>query len=101
MVIKGADGNYKYGSNVHKDLTIREEPPLKEDQDERASLMDEELQFILENFEFSPEISEELLNDYFKHRRLFFILMTMQFFIQIYVMTMTWAERETIFFRMN
>ena len=65
--------------------------------DDRISYMDEELQFILENFEPSPEFSEELISDYYYNRRIFFILILCQYFLQLYILSITWADRNIVF----
>jgi hypothetical protein len=40
---------------------IKDQDNLVNDREERLSFLDEELQFILENFEFQPDFTDEVL----------------------------------------
>ncbi len=51
----------------------------------------------MENFDFAPEFADELLKDYFYNRRVFFILIIIQFFVQLYIVTLTWSDRDLVF----
>jgi len=72
-----------------------------EEQEDRLSYMDEELHFIMENFEFSPEFSDELVNDYFYNRKGFFFLMLVQYLLQIYLILITLNSQNFIILRFN
>jgi hypothetical protein len=55
----------------------------------------------LENFEFQADFADELLNDYFYNRRVFFVLIMVQFFMQLYIVTLTWIDRDLVFLHFN
>lgn len=115
MVLKAPDGTYKYafqhGGDDDSYLEGRKLLNGKGSQrqlangggggEDQLSYMDEELQFILENFEFQADFADEMLNDYFYNRRVFFILIMVQFFMQIYIVTLTWIDRDLVFLHFN
>mmetsp|Transcript_6809 Transcript_6809/g.5065 ORF Transcript_6809/g.5065 Transcript_6809/m.5065 type:complete len:179 (-) Transcript_6809:42-578(-) len=63
--------------------------------------MDEELHFIMENFDLSPEFSDELVTDYFYNRRGFMYLILIQYFMQLYLALLTLNSQSLILYRFN
>eukprot|EP00347_Sterkiella_histriomuscorum_P003823 403362803 len=102
MVVKAPDGTYQYIRNASEADSFMDLPKNEKQQnDERISIMDDELQFILENFEFSPEITDDLMEDYFSNRRVFFFVVILQFFASLYVMMRTWTDKSVVLLHMS